>query len=271
MIYVNLDISEVAQLVNLQDEIEKASDQAAADLASLIETRAKEIASQKLHSRLKMFKEGLYVKRVGADTHLVVLDAKVRWIDDGQPAYDMLKGLLSGSKVKHAKDGSRYVIVPFGHSKGGKATSTPAQQDIVATVKAVLKENKVPFGKIETDHAGKAKIGKLHSFDIMNAPKKSDPGKGQRRGPVGEVMQGNTKTPFLQGVSVYQSMGKGGKVQRSIMTFRVASDSHKAQSKWEHPGNAPMNIMEEAMKSALEIWSKDVAPAILDKILVEMK
>jgi hypothetical protein len=138
-------------------------------------------------------------------------------------------------------------------------------------VKKELKSRGIPFGKIETDHAGKAKIGKLHSFDIMHAPKKSDPGKGQRRGPVGDVMQGNTKTPFLQGISVHQSMGADGKAKRSIMTFRVASEKHSAQAKWEHPGNAPVEIMEEAMKSAMEMWSKEIAPAVLAKILVEMK
>lgn len=272
MINVNIDISQVAGLLKLEDEINKAADQACQDLAQLISTRAKEIAAQKLKTRREMYQKGLKVLRVDENTHVVALDAKVRWIDDGQPAHDMLKDLLNSKKAKRAKDGSRYIVVPFSHSPGkGKTGSTAAQQDLIGAVKKELRTRGIPFGKIETDQAGKAKLGRLHSFDIMHAPTKSDPGKGQRRGPVGDVMQGNTKIPFLQGISVHQSMGKNGKVQRSIMTFRVASEKHSAQAKWEHPGNAPVAIMEEALKSALEMWSKEVAPAILDKILIEMK
>ncbi len=271
MININLDISEVAQLVNLQDEINKAADVAAGELASLIKTKAQELAAQKLKTRREMYQKGLKVIKVDDNTHIVALDGKVRWIDDGQPAFDMLRYLLNSKKAKNGKNG-RYIVIPFSHSPGrGKTSSTAAQQDLVAAVKAELKSRDIPFGKIETDQHGKAKMGRLHSFDIMHAPKKSDPGKGQRRGPVGEVMQGNTKTPFLQGVSVHQSMGKNGKVQRSIVTFRIASENHKSQAKWEHPGNAPVDILEQAMKEALEIWSKTVAPGILDKILVEMK
>jgi len=268
---INVDMSDIEDLLDLDEKLKKAADEAARDLAGMIDTKAKEIAAQKLHSRRKMYTDGLKVTRVDENTHLVSLDAKVRWIDDGQTPFSMLEGLLNSKKAKRAKDGSRYIVVPFNHSPGrGKTASTSAQMDLVNEVKSELKKRGIPFGQIEKDQAGNAKMGRLHTFDIEKGPLKQDPGPGQRRGPVGQVMQGNTKTPFIRGVTVYQSEGKNGKTQRSILTFRVASSKHTADAKWEHPGNEGVNILEEAAKWAVETWSKDIAPAIVDKILVEM-
>ena len=271
MFLINVDLSEVNDLLDLDKSLKKAADEAARDLAGMIDAKAKEIAASKLHSRRKMYTDALKVTRVDENTHLVSLDAKVRWIDDGQPAFDMLAGLLGSKKAKRAKDGSRYIVVPFSHSPGrGKTASTSAQQDLVNEVKGELKKRGIPFGGIEKDQAGQAKLGRLHTFDIEKGPRKNDVGPGQRRGPVGEVMQGNTKIPFLRGVTVSQTMGKNGRVSRSILTFRIASSNHSKSAKWEHPGNAPMNILDEAAEWAVETWSKEIAPAIIDKILVEM-
>jgi len=276
MFTINIDLSEIEGLADLGDDIKKEADQAAEDLAQMVESKAKELAAQKLRTRRKMYQDGLSTVKIG-DTWVVSLDAKVRWIDDGQDAYSMLEGLLNSPKAKRGKDGSRYIIVPFDHSPGrGKTASTSAQQDLVGAVKSELRKRGIPFGKTEKDAQGNDKIGKLHRFTIDDAPVKKDPGKGQRRGPVGEVMQGKKRegeergTPFLTNVSVYQSKGKNGKTQRSILTFRIASSKHASEARWEHPGNAPVNILEEATTWAVETWEKDIAPAILDKILVEL-
>lgn len=268
MLLVNVDLSEINELADLVPTLKKAADEASRDLAGMIDAKARELAAQKLHTRRKMFVDGLKTAKVEDGTMVVSLDAKVRWIDDGLPAYSMLEGLLGSKKAKRAKDGSRYIIIPFDHSPGkGKTGATSAQQDLINTVKSELKKRGIPFGSIEKGPDGQAKMGRLHSFDITNAPKKADAGLGQRRGPVGEVVQGNTGTPFLQGVTVYQSAGKGGKAQRSILTFRIASSRHKDQAKWEHPGNAPVDILEEAANWAVETFEKEIGPAIIDKAL----
>ena len=82
-------------------------------------------------------------------------------------------------------------------------------------------------------------------------------------------MQGNDKTPFLQGVVVYQNKGKNGKTQRSILTFRIASDKQSGSAKWEHPGNAPVEILEQAAKEAVELWEKEIAPSVIDKAIID--
>jgi hypothetical protein len=194
----------------------------------------------------------------------------------------MLKALLNSPKAKTGKNG-KYLVVPFHTGPKGSAEgqntrigNTSAQQDLVNTVKKELKSRGIPFGKIEKDANGNDRTGKLHSFNISNAPTKKDAGPGQRRGPVGDVMQGSkgpgekSGTPFLQGVSIHQFKDKNGKTKRSIMTFRVASESQSGMAKWEHPGNAAVDILDKAAEQAVELWHKEIAPALLDKAIADM-
>jgi len=267
---INVDLSQIEGLMDeVEDGLKKESQKAAQDLAEMIRERAKELAGQKLHTRREAYVKGLKkVEKVGEDTYVVALDAKVRWIDDGQSSFDMITGLLNTKKQNHTdKHGNRYVIVPFEHGKGGVTRNTAAQQELVNTVREKLGDKGIPFAGIEKNADGSAKMGRLHTFNIEDAPRKLDAGPGQRRGPVGEVMQGNTGTPFLRGVTVYQSMDDKGKPQRSIITFRIVSEKHRSQGKWEHPGNAPVDILEEATKWAVETWEKEVAPKLLGKVV----
>jgi hypothetical protein len=261
--------------------LKKIANDAGEELSKMVVAKAKEMAADKLHTRRKMYQDGLRTEKVGDDTWLVTLDAKVRWIDDGQSAFDMLKYLLASPKAKSGKNG-KYITVPFNHGPMGpqgddsRTGRTAAQQDLVNAVKKELKARGIPFGKIEKNADGTDKSGKLHSFTISNAPLKQDPGAGQRRGPVGEVMQGSKSPgqksgiPFLQGVSIYQKKGKDGKTKRSILTFRVASESQSGMAKWEHPGNAAVNILEKAAEEAVELWQKEVAPALFDKAVSDL-
>lgn len=286
MFSVNIDVSEIANLVG---ETRKAADmamqEAARNLTAMTHAKIVELAGSKLHSRRQMFVDGLSYQQVAADTWLINLDAKVRWIDDGMPAHNMLDDLLKSKKAKTAKDGSRYVVVPFNHGPGkGASNSTPAQMDLVATIKSEMKRKNIPFGTIEKDASGQAKTGRLHSFDIMKEPLKTANGPGQGHGPIGDVRQGPNQrqnvgggpggggTPFLQGVSVYQNKVKdrfgNTSVKRSIMTFRVASSKHKEQgNRWNHPGTDPMNILEDAAKWAMETFDREIAPGIIAKVV----
>lgn len=271
MLFVNVDLSDVAELLNLKDSLKSASDGAAKDLAAMTHAKAVELAGARLHSRRQMFVDALKYHQVEENLWVVSLDAKMRWIDDGQSQHNMLAALLASPKAKHAKDGSKYIVIPFDHSPGqGKTQTTGAEQDLINVVKAEMKRRGIPFGKIETDAAGGARIGKLHSFDIKNAPTKSVEGPGMGKGPIGGVRQGPTGIPFLQGVNVYQSKDEKGKVRRGIMTFRIASSKHEGQQRWDHPGNPGVNILDDATKWAVETFEKDIAPGLLGKILVDL-
>lgn len=270
MININIDLSEFADLLKLEDGLQKAGQEAARDLAAMIHGKASELAGERLNSRRQAFQQGLSYKKVDENTWLVSLDASVRWIDDGQSEHSMLEALLASPKAKRAKDGSKYVVVPFDRSPGqGKTQVTPPETDLINVIKGEMKKRGIPFGKVETDQAGQAKVGKLHAFDIMHAPTKTKDEPGQGAGPVGDVRQGPTGIPLLQGVSVYQHQA-GGRTRRTIVTYRIASSKHASQGRWDHPGLPAAHIMEDAAAWAVETFEKEMVPAILAKVSLDI-
>lgn len=270
MLKINLDM---ADLLKIESGISDAAKQAMKKYGDQLvaQTRAHivEEAHKKLHTRRQMFVDALHHHQVNEDTWVISLDAKARWIDDGMPPHNMIDDLLKSKKTKRAKDGSAYLVVPFEHNKG-PTQMTPAQKTLLDTVKAELKKRKIPYGKIEKNAAGEAKLGRLHSFDIKHAPLKSAPGPGTGKGPVGKVMQGPTGIPLLQGVSIYQKKvkDKAGKesVKRSIMTFRVVSSKMKGQGRWDHPGLPAAKLMEDGQEWAQRQWEQEIVPQIVDYI-----
>lgn len=273
MVGVNIDTSAIADLANIDDAMKDVANEAARSLAKMIHAKAVDLAGQKLRSRRGMFIDGLKVFEGGEDVWVVSLDAKVRWIDDGQPRHSMLDALLASPKAKRAKDGSRYIVVPFDHSPGqGATTTTTAQQDLISTIKGAMRKEGIPFGKIETNNAGAAKIGKLHSFTIGDKPIKTKNGPGQGHGAIGDVRQGATGIPFLQGVNVYQQKDAKAKsgAKKVIMTFRIASSKHESQQRWINPGNEAMNIMDDAAKWALDTWDNEIAPGIVSQVMLSI-
>lgn len=271
MITVNIDLSEFAELANLGDGIEKAAGEAARDIAAMVHGKAAELAGERLHTRRQMFVDQLSYSRVSDDTWVVTLKADARWIDDGMPEHSLLDQLLASPKAKRAKDGSKYVVVPFDRSPGqGKTSATKPEQDLIKTIQREMKTRGIPFGKIETDQAGQAKLGKLHSFDIMHMPTKTAEAPGQGKGPVGDVRQGPTGIPLLQGVQVYQTKDVKGRPKRSIVTYRIASSKHAGQGRWDHPGLPGANIMEDAAQWAIETFEKEMVPAILSKVSIDL-
>jgi hypothetical protein len=271
MLFVNLDLGDLAGLTNLDEGIKKVQRDAARDLAAMTKAKLIELGNEKLHSRRQMFIDGLHMKEDEDGVFIVSLDAKVRWIDDGMPAHNMLDALLASAKAKRAADGSRYLVIPFDHSPGQGATKTqPAKTDLISEIKSYMKTEGIPFGKIEKDAAGLAKLGKLHSFTVGDRPLKTKDGPGMGHGPKGSVRQGPTGIPFLENVNVYQGKDSKGKVRRSIMTFRVASSKQTGQDRWNHPGTEPINMFEDAAKWAAETWDKEIAPALINKILSDL-
>lgn len=268
MIYINFDLGIIQELQqSFRSEAEKALKEATRDLAMQTHAHIVEEVNSKLHSTREKFLNALSFDEVGQDTFMIHLDKSAMWIEEGLPAnYDMLEGLLKSKKAKTAKDGSRYVVVPFEHKKG-PTQSTAAEQDLTNTIKSEMRKRKIPYGKIEKNGDGSAKTGLLHSFDIMKAPVKSANGPGMGRGPIGAVKQGPTGIPFLQGVRVYQSKqkGKNGKehVSRSIMTFRVASSKHKGQGRWVHPGLQAKKFLDEAAQWALKEFEAKIKNQVL--------
>jgi hypothetical protein len=272
MIFLNLDIGDILDMKeSFQPKVDEVLRQAVSDLTRQTHGHILEEVNKKLHSTREKYLQALSPPmQVEKDIWVIELDASANWIEEGiPPNTSMLKGLLSSPKAKTAKDGSKYIVVPFQHNKG-PTQSTPAQISLTETIKAEMKKRQIPYGKIEKDTLGNPKTGLLHSFDIKNKPLKTAEGVGQGHGPIGSVKQGATGIPFLQGIRVYQKHIVDPKTNKKttakqIMTFRVASS--KNPDAFIHPGLTPKRFLDEAAKWAYDQFDNLIRDQVILSIV----
>ena len=168
--FVNLDLSPLKKIEGAAEVIRAEAEKAGKQLVAMTRAHIVEEASKKLRSRREMYVDSLTHFQVDENTFVVNLDGKARWIEEGLPEHNMLDDLLSSGKAKTAADGSKYVVVPFQHNVG-PSKITPAQANLLATIKSELRKAQIPFGKIEKDEAGQPKTGLLHSLNISTPPR----------------------------------------------------------------------------------------------------
>ena len=259
LINLNLDLSSILDFSEgLKEKMDKALRTATQNLAMQAHAKILESVQSKLHSTREKYINALSFGQVDDSTWIINLDQSAMFIEEGVNPGSMLPGLLRSPKAKTSKEGHKYLVVPFQHNKN-PGQQTQAGQDLTATIKAELKKRQIPFSKVERDEFGKAKTGRLHSFNIDDQPTKTHEGPGQGHGRIGQPRQGSTGIPFLRGISIYQH-NVGGKIQKGIMTFRVASSAHP--DKWVHPGLEGRAFLEEAEDWARAEWIK-IASEIL--------
>lgn len=280
MIYLNIDVSELTNLLDMEEAVNDELKSAARALTLATHGKLIELAQERLHSRRQPYIDAVSMFQLDETTFVVNLDASARWIEDGMSQHNLLESLLKSKKAKRAADGSMYLTVPFQLNKP-KNQQTPAQQSLLATVKKELAAlgSEFPGGtvtpnKIEVKADGTPKLGLVRSLDITKAPI-STQALRIGRGPMGQVAQGATGgIPILRGVRIYQKefKDKAGdtKVGRFVMTFRTASSKQKGGGKWQHPGIDAVNLMDEAMTWAMSTWSQKIAPAVLAKITASL-
>jgi len=221
--------------------------------------------------------------QVGPNIWVITLDASANWIEDGMKPFWMGDTLLKGPGVKTSKDGSRYRVIPFGHS-GAPSSKTPAQASLQDTLKEEFKKRKIPWSKMERNDDGSVKTGLVHKFDIKDKPIRPEASAGKPgwgKGDPGEVMKGPEATggiPLLQGVRVYQKQlfGPDGKPARNnkgemkfskqVMTFRVISDKHRGKGVWDHPGLEGMMFFKSAAQWADEQWGNKILPEVINSL-----
>ena len=266
MLHINVDTTGLDILKGASDIIEREARNAAKALQAMCHAKVGEFAGQRLHTRKQMYLEGVTLHE--EDTVFIVrLDTKLSWIEEGMPEHSMLDGLLAGPRAKTNQHGEKYVIVPLTQAKSGQGLPAPtsAQTDLVKTLKDEFDKRHIPWKDLETKSDGSPKLGKLHSFNILNAPVKTKEGPFQGKGAIGDVRQGLTGTPFLQGVNVYQKESKG-KVNKSVMTFRVAHERHRGQGLWTHPGLQGVNIFHEVEQWAENEFNNVIGPQLAETL-----
>jgi len=286
---LHINISQITDLQNaLTDDVKGKLRRAAEQLAIQTHAHVVEQANAKLRSRLRPFLQNLTFGKVGDDVWAITVLRPGLWIEEGRPAGEMIDDLLKAKTAKTAKDGSRYVAIPFQHNKG-PTYQTPGEAALIRTLKAALKEANIPYGKIERNPDGSPKIGLLHSLDIDTPhtnDTRDDLGRRtyrQRMHPRPQGQAGPGGRPFLWGVRIYQRLlrDKNGKplldkqglprASRHIMTFRVASSKHKGTGKWMYPGIEGKKFLDEAFEWAMKEWDTKIAPSLLGDLLGETK
>lgn len=157
---------------------------------------------------------------------------------------DMREDLLKNN-AKVSKDGTRYKVIPFEHSKN-PSQQTSRAREISQMVKKELKARNIPYKKIERDEKGSPRLGKLHSFSVPGSPKPSP----------------KAKFGALSGINIYQRMEKGRAV-RDIMTFRTITS--KKDDRWMHPGLQAEKILDQTFDKIQQIFDLEILPEVLRK------
>lgn len=159
---------------------------------------------------------------------------------------DMTEDLLRNN-AKVSKDGSRYKVIPFEHSKPSSQNSESTQK-LVNSIRGELRKRGIPFKGIEKNADGSPRVGKLHTINMPSTPYPSS----------------RASSPVGMGVNIYQTKTPAGTMRRDIMTFRVVSDKHKG-SKWIHPGREASKFMDQALEWSVKHFDEVVLPEILKR------
>jgi len=244
----DLDISSIAESFGeKKKELEKDLQKSVGNLATMTHAKTMELATSELGSLSKQYKDGLSFEQVDKNLWVVSLDEKLLWIEEGRKS-GFMEELLNGKSGKVGKDGTKYAIIPFEHSKNPTEQSSKAQ-DLSSQIQDELKSRNVPYKKIENNQDGSPKLGLLHKFDF-DSPKLKD----------------SHKDSPLKGVAIYQRMNvKTGDVQRDVMTFRIITEKHKEEGKWVHPGREGDKLMDKAFEWAMNEWDSKILPEVLAK------
>jgi hypothetical protein len=279
---LHLDLSEVVKIhKDLVEQVKQRLGVAAKHLSMQTHAHVKEQAAIKLKTRLEMYNENLDFEQIDTNTWAIIVREKGRWIEDGMEPHSMLDDLLKSPKAKRAKDGSKYLVVPFKQNKG-PTKQTVQQKEMLGALKQELKKQKIPYGKIERNPDGSPKTGLIHKMDL-NKPDQNRAASGHAGPPgrpfgtdaPGAGQEGPTGRPYLWGVRIYQKLKKNpdgstktdkkGKqmATREIFTFRVASSKQANSNKWFHPGLAPVNLLDQAYDWAKDQWDNHIAPEII--------
>jgi hypothetical protein len=248
---IEVDSQSIAsQFGDLKSEVEKAINTSMAALAASTHAKAIELATEKLGTTRDTYTNALSFEQLSENMWVVELDMKkAGWLEDGRKS-GFMEELLRGKSAKTSKDGKKYAIIPFEHSKG-PSKQTPSAQRFTQEIRKFLKEQNVGYKKIEYNQDGSPKLGLLHTF-------KDGIGK--------EIYPSHmAKNDVFKGLSVYQTKDKKtGKVRRDVMTFRVITEDHRAEGLWNHPGRAGAFIIDKAYEWALKELETVVMPQILE-------
>ena len=238
------------QFGDLKLEVQTAINTAMGALAASTHAKTVELATEKLGTTRDIYTNALSFEQLSENMWVVSLDMqKAGWIEDGRKS-GWMEELLKGKSSRVGKNGQRYAIIPFEHSKP-PSKQAPSAQRFTQEIRKFLKEKEINYKKIEYNDDGSPKMGLLHSF----------------KDGIGKELYPShmAKHDVFKGLSIYQSKDKKtGKMRRDVMTFRVISESQRGSGMWNHPGRSGEFIIDKAYEWALKELENVVMPQIID-------
>jgi hypothetical protein len=256
MSYIRFDINVEGiseKFGELKNQVTESVQEGAKALASMSHAKVLEIATEELGSLAGKYKEAVSFEEVEPNFWVVSVDLKkAGFMEQGMEGGRFMEWLLNGKSARVSKDGKKYAVIPFEHSKKPSEQSSKAKA-LTDQIRAELKKRDIPYKKIETNPDGSPRVGLLHTFKGENKISSARPSK-------------MAKYEALHGLSIYQSKDKQtGKVRRDIMTFRIISEKHREEGLWYHPGRPAANIIDKAYQWAVTEWNNTILPNILSK------
>jgi len=247
---VKVEINFKEQAERIKKSIEEDLKKAVKALGSGGLKKAEELAQTKLTGKLSdMYKNNLKIENPSDNIVIIELKEEAFWIEKGRKSGFMEE--LLNSKAKTAKDGSKYRVIPMKDSSSSSSPSKTSGENLVGELKSFLRSQGIRSSKnkqLDLDENGSPRIGKMNSFDIKNMRDK--------KGLPNDI----------KSVSVFQNKNpKTGKVERSVVAFRVISDKHRSSGKWVHPGTPPARILEDTFKWIEQEWQSQIFPALKAK------
>lgn len=181
----------------------------------------------------------------GIDTFEISLVGKMpNNFEFGMESFDMKAvrpGWLGGGKARTAKDGHKYIAIPFRHS-----TSDSPRMRYTGKA-AAIGTGPMTRGSLEANL--KTQLRKAVSEYGLNRMVRA--GSGQViAGPVRRIPKSAPVHPYLKGLTRVQTPSSGttssGKQRgsSSLITWRIMSENSPASS-WIHPGLPAANLLQE--------------------------
>jgi len=229
------------KLDELQIDMQNLAEETARDMVSMMASlaeqtyeKAKEMASQKLHTTAQQYINALDHGQEDENTWVVTLHKDAEHLEDGYPGFHMLPKLAQGPASKMGKDGHRYTVIPFKHTTAPANPGNSKQADLASRLKSEIK---------------------MRQFKQVRAGTSSKTGKYTT---VERMVSGASTHPYLKGlvrVREYKSQEhahqKGsGPISSSYYTFRIASEKQNPAEKWVHPGFVGVKIFPDVFQWA---------------------
>lgn len=245
-----------------QDLIKKVSMLAAYTHVKVLEMAESELKEKSFQ---KKFMDSVHFEELATGVWSISIAEEGLFVEEGiSPNTPMAtdKWLLKNAETN--KKGEKYKIIPFEWSQARGQMSTTAK-GYVDELKKMLRDQRIPFKKLEMNAQGSPRIGTLHDINFGG----EKPGRGN--------------TPIFDRVRIYQTQTenkKTGKMkyERQIVTFRTVKDPagnetdpkkraklQAAGLQWRHPGLEKKQFLEKAEEWAMKEWEDKMLPEVFKK------